>query len=75
MAKAVAVIGLGIMGSGMARNLLRAGHEVAVYNRSRDKAEALGAEGARVAATPAEAAEGAEVVISMVADDDASRAT
>jgi 3-hydroxyisobutyrate dehydrogenase len=74
MAIAVAVIGLGIMGSGMARNLLRAGFDVTVYNRSRAKAEALGAEGARVAATPTEAAQGAEVVISMVADDDASRA-
>jgi 3-hydroxyisobutyrate dehydrogenase len=69
----VAVLGLGLMGSGMARNLLRAGHGLAVYNRSPEKAEALGAEGARVGRTPAEAAEGAEVVISMVSDDAAAR--
>lgn len=70
----VAILGLGIMGSGMARNLLRAGYEPVVYNRSRGKAEELGREGARVAATPAEAAEGAEVVVSMVSDDVAARA-
>ena len=45
----LAFIGLGKMGIGMARNLLRAGHTVAVYNRSREKAEALAGEGARVA--------------------------
>lgn len=73
MAQRVAVLGLGIMGSGMARNLLAAGMEVAVYNRSRQRAEPLGAEGARIADTPREAAEGADVVVSMVADDDASR--
>lgn len=67
-------MGLGLMGSGMARNLLAAGYPLTVYNRSREKAEALRAEGAAVASTPAEAAQGAEVVISMVADDDASRA-
>lgn len=59
------------MGSGMARNLLRAGHEVAVYNRSRAKAEALAADGARVADSPAAAANGAEAVITMLADDTA----
>src|SRR4029077_10500155 len=41
-------LGLGRMGSGMARNLLRAGHEVTVFNRTREKAEALAADGARV---------------------------
>jgi 3-hydroxyisobutyrate dehydrogenase len=71
--EAVALLGLGLMGTGMARNLLRAGHPLSVYNRSRRKAEVLEAEGARVAATPREAAEGAEVVISIVADDEASR--
>ena len=57
------------MGAGMARNLLAAGHEVAVYNRSRDKAEALKGDGARVAGSPAEAAQGSEAVLSMLADD------
>ena len=61
----VAVIGLGGMGSRIARRLLGAGHELTVWNRTREKAEALGA---LVAASPAEAASGAEVVITMVAD-------
>ena len=67
----IAFIGLGRMGAGMARNLLRAGHTVAVYNRSREKAEALAADGARVANSPADAASGAEAVMTMVADDQA----
>jgi len=62
-------VGLGKMGSGMARNLLRAGHEVTVYNRTRDKAEALAADGARVADSPADACRDAEAVITMLADD------
>jgi 3-hydroxyisobutyrate dehydrogenase-like beta-hydroxyacid dehydrogenase len=57
------------MGSAMARNLLRAGHEVAVYNRSREKAEALQADGATVANSPGEACRGAEAVMTMLADD------
>jgi 3-hydroxyisobutyrate dehydrogenase-like beta-hydroxyacid dehydrogenase len=65
----IAFIGLGRMGAGMARNLLRAGHTVAVYNRSREKAEALFADGARVAASPADASQDAEAVMTMVADD------
>jgi 3-hydroxyisobutyrate dehydrogenase-like beta-hydroxyacid dehydrogenase len=60
------------MGSAMARNLLRAGHQVTVYNRSRDKAEALAADGARVADSPAEACRGVEAAISMLADDHAA---
>ncbi len=60
--------GLGNMGSGMARNLMRAGHEVLVYNRSRDKAEVLAREGARIAENPADAA-AAGIVITMLADD------
>jgi 3-hydroxyisobutyrate dehydrogenase len=70
----VALLGLGIMGMGMARNLIKAGVPLTVYNRSADKAQALAAEGAQVAATPREAAAQADVVISMVADDAASRA-
>jgi 3-hydroxyisobutyrate dehydrogenase-like beta-hydroxyacid dehydrogenase len=67
----LAFIGLGKMGMGMARNLLRAGHSLVVYNRSREKAEALGSEGARVADSPADACRDAEVVMTMVADDHA----
>jgi 3-hydroxyisobutyrate dehydrogenase-like beta-hydroxyacid dehydrogenase len=61
------------MGSGMARNLLRAGHEVTVCNRTRQKAEALAGDGARVAESPAAAARGAEAVMTMLADDAALR--
>jgi len=66
----VGFIGLGAMGRGMARNLLKAGHEVTVYNRTRARAEELAREGAKVAASPAETAAG-EVVITMLADDHA----
>ena len=59
------------MGSGMARNLLRAGHEVVVFNRSREKAEALIADGARVADSPAAACRASEAVMTMLADDQA----
>jgi 3-hydroxyisobutyrate dehydrogenase-like beta-hydroxyacid dehydrogenase len=57
------------MGAAMARNLMRAGHQMAVYNRTPEKAEALAAEGARVAASPADACRDAEAVITMLADD------
>ena len=66
----VGFIGLGQMGSAMAANLLKSGHEVMVYNRSRDKAEALAGEGAKVAATVADAC-GGEAVFTMLAHDDA----
>jgi len=64
----VAVLGTGIMGGPMARNLLRAGHEVTVWNRTVEKAEALEEAGARVASTPADAVRGAEIVLTMLAD-------
>lgn len=67
----IAFIGLGRMGVGMAHNLLRAGHTLTVYNRSREKAEAFAASGARVASSPADASRDAEVVMTMVADDHA----
>jgi 3-hydroxyisobutyrate dehydrogenase-like beta-hydroxyacid dehydrogenase len=67
----IAFIGLGNMGSAMATNLLKAGHTLSVFNRSRARADALKPLGARVAATPGEAAAGAEVAISMLADDHA----
>jgi len=69
----IGFVGLGNMGVAMARNLMRAGHEVTVWNRSPEKAEPLLAEGARRAATPAEAASG-EVVHTMLADDRAVEA-
>ena len=67
----LAFIGLGKMGMGMARNLLRAGHSVVVFNRSREKAEALAGEVARVADSPADACRDAEIVMTMLADDHA----
>lgn len=70
----VAILGLGLMGTGMARRLLSEGFPLVVYNRGRDKAEALAADGATVAGSPREAAAKVRVVISMVADDAASRA-
>jgi 3-hydroxyisobutyrate dehydrogenase len=70
----VAVLGLGIMGTGMANNLLRAGFPVNVYNRDAAKSAPFAASGARVATSPADAASDADVVVAMVADDRASRA-
>lgn len=69
----VAVLGLGTMGSRMARRLLAAGFPVTVYNRTRDKTAPLVAAGARAADTPRDAVAGAAVAIGMVADDRASR--
>jgi 3-hydroxyisobutyrate dehydrogenase len=69
----VALIGLGLMGSGMARRLLGAGFPLTVYNRSRERASPLAADGAHVSASPREAAARADVVLSMVSDDPASR--
>lgn len=66
----VGFIGLGHMGAGMAANLIKAGHEVTVYNRTPDKAGALAAAGARIARTVAEACQG-DAVMSMLANDDA----
>jgi 3-hydroxyisobutyrate dehydrogenase len=70
----IAFLGLGIMGGGMARRLLGAGFPLTVYNRSRGKAAPVAAAGAKLAQTPREAAQGAEIIFSMVADDAASRA-
>ena len=69
----VAFIGLGRMGHGMAGRYLDAGFTVAVFNRSKAKAEDLIARGARWASSPADAADGADAVVTMVADDEASR--
>ena len=67
-------VGLGAMGSRLARRLLEAGHTVAGYNRTADKARALEPAGLKVATTPRDAAEGAAAVFSMVTDDAALRA-
>jgi 3-hydroxyisobutyrate dehydrogenase-like beta-hydroxyacid dehydrogenase len=65
----IAFLGLGGMGGGMARNLIKHGHTVIAWNRSPGPAEALHAQGAEIAATPAAAARGAEIAITMLADD------
>jgi 3-hydroxyisobutyrate dehydrogenase len=69
----VAILGLGIMGGGMAANWLAKGFEVSVWNRTASKAQALAAKGAKVAATPRDAAQGADFIFAMVSDDEASR--
>ena len=68
MAGWVAVLGTGIMGAPMARNLLKAGFQVRVWNRTRDKARVLAAEGADLAETPADAVREAAFVITMLTD-------
>jgi 3-hydroxyisobutyrate dehydrogenase len=69
----ISVLGLGAMGSRMAANLLKAGHSVTVWNRTPAAAATLVAAGAKLAGTPKEAASGADFIITMVRDDDASR--
>jgi 3-hydroxyisobutyrate dehydrogenase len=64
----VAVLGTGIMGAPMARNIAAAGHEVRAWNRTRERAEPLAQHGATVAGTPAEAVDGADVVVTMLSD-------
>ena len=68
----IAVLGTGIMGAAMARNLAREGHEVHAWNRSPEKAEPLTADCIAVAETPADAARGAEVLVTMLLDADAT---
>jgi 3-hydroxyisobutyrate dehydrogenase len=70
----VAVLGTGLMGAPMARNLLSAGLAVHVWNRTEEKARALADDGAEPAATPAAAAAGAAVVVTMLSDGDATQA-
>jgi 3-hydroxyisobutyrate dehydrogenase len=69
----IAFIGTGIMGAGMAHNLLEAGHSLTVWNRTAAKAQPLVEAGARWANSPAEAAAEVDVIISIVGDDEASR--
>src|SRR6476661_3373139 len=68
MVERVAVLGTGTMGAPMARNLLKAGFEVRVWNRTPDKARALATEGAGLAETPADAVREAAFVITMLTD-------
>lgn len=72
MAESVGFIGLGIMGEPMALNLVKAGYQVSVYNRTHKKTQSLEQAGARVASTPAEAAQNADYVMSIVSDSAAS---
>lgn len=71
MFKRIGFIGMGIMGRPMARNILKAGHEVMVYNRTYDKTIPLATEGARVGMTPKEVGEWADVVILMLTGPEA----
>jgi 3-hydroxyisobutyrate dehydrogenase len=73
---AVAVLGAGgTMGFGLARNIARAGLELLAWNRSREKAEPLAGDGARICDSPAEAVAGADVVVTMLTDAAAALAT
>jgi 3-hydroxyisobutyrate dehydrogenase len=72
--KRITFLGLGLMGAPMARRLLDHGFDLTVWNRNAARAEALAQAGASVAATPAAGARGADAVIAMLADDEASRA-
>ncbi len=62
MAEKVGFVGLGIMGAAMAKNLLGAGHDLVVHNRTKEKAEALGALGSEVSDSPGEVAQKSGVV-------------
>ena len=73
MVKNVTLIGLGSMGAGIAQNILQAGFDLTVYNRTAARAEPLAPLGTKVAASPAEAARDADLIISIVSDDAASK--
>jgi 3-hydroxyisobutyrate dehydrogenase-like beta-hydroxyacid dehydrogenase len=66
--KKIGFIGTGLMGRGMARSLIRKGHTVRIYNRTRAKAEEVAELGGTVADTPAEAVRDADVIVTMLAD-------
>lgn len=74
MKPVVGFIGLGLMGKPMARNLLKSGYEVVVWNRTRSKSDELGKEGAKVAPSAREAAAAADVLITIVSDPPALEA-
>jgi 3-hydroxyisobutyrate dehydrogenase len=64
----IGFVGMGTMGAAMALNILKAGHEVTVYNRTREREEPVAAAGARRATSPMEAARGADIIITCVSD-------
>ena len=68
MAEKVGFIGLGIMGGPMAKNLLQEGHELVLYNRTREKAEELAGDGAEVAGSPKEVAQQSDIIVTMLPD-------
>ena len=68
MVEKVGFIGLGIMGKPMAKNLMEAGYELVLYNRTLEKAEELAEDGAEVAANPREVAENSDIVVTMLPD-------
>jgi 2-hydroxy-3-oxopropionate reductase len=68
MAEKVGFVGLGIMGKPMAKNLMEAGYELVLYNRTLEKAEELAEDGAEVAANPREVAENSDIVVTMLPD-------
>jgi 2-hydroxy-3-oxopropionate reductase len=68
MAERIGFIGLGIMGKPMARNLIEAGYELVVYNRSRGKVDELAQEGAEATGSPREVAEQSDIIITMLPD-------
>ena len=68
MGEKIGFVGLGIMGRPMARNLFEAGHELVLYNRTKEKAEGLVDEGATVAGSPREVAESADIIVTMLPD-------
>src|SRR6266852_4578335 len=69
--KTLSYLGLGTMGSGMAANVLKAGYELTVWNRSTEKCEPFARKGARVAKTPADAARDVDLVMYMLSNDQA----
>src|SRR6266446_8399906 len=71
MIKTISYLGLGTMGSGMASNLLKAGYELTVWNRSAEKCKPFARKGAHVADTPADAARNVDLVIYMLSNDQA----
>ena len=70
----IAILGIGAMGSRMAKNLIKTGHEVFIYNRTAERVQAIESEGATRVNSPRVAAEKADIIISMVTDDNASQA-
>lgn len=71
MPRSIGFVGVGLMGRGMVHSLVRNGHQLKIYNRTRAKAEEAAAEGGQVVDSPAAAASGAEVIVTMLADPDA----